>query len=116
MELADKRREPRVDVSWPLVVAGINGRGEGRVVNISLCGVLFAVDADLEAGDIVVLRVQLDHDTTIDCVAQIVRIDIRADAKNYGADFRYLTAAHRQKLSFALLLVREPKLAGRLGR
>ena len=115
MEMADKRREPRVDVSWPLRVAGINGRGDGRVVNISLCGLLFAVDADLEKGDLVVLRVGLDHDTTIDCVAQILRVDTQDDNRAYGADFRYLTAADRQKLSFALLLVQEPALADRLG-
>jgi len=115
MEMADKRREPRADVSWPLSVAGMNGRAEGRVVNISLCGLLFAVDADLEKGDLVVLRVGLDHDTTIDCVAQIVRVDAKDDSGAYGADFRYLTAADRQKLSFALLVAREPALAGRLG-
>lgn len=116
MEMADKRREPRVDVSWPLRVAGINGRADGRVVNISLCGLLFAVDANLEKGDLVVLRVGLDGNTTIDCAAQILRVDAKDDSRPYGAEFRYLTAADRQKLSFALLLAREPALAGRLSR
>ena len=116
MEMADKRRESRVDVSWPLRVAGINGRADGRVANISLCGLLFAVDANLDKGDLVVLRVRLDHDTTIDCVAQIVREDGPDDSRAYAADFRYLAAADRQKLSFALLLAREPALAGRLSR
>jgi hypothetical protein len=83
---------------------------------MSLSGVLFASDAELEERELVVLRIGLDADTTVDCVAQIVRADDRGGTQLYGAAFRYLSAADRQRLNFALLLLREPALSGRLGR
>jgi len=112
--MVERRSAPRVSVSWPVRVAGISGRGQGSAINVSLSGVLFTTDADLEEKDLVILRIGLDAGTTVECVAQIVRRDNQDGSKLYGAAFRYLSAADRQKLNFALLLLREPSLGSRL--
>lgn len=110
--MAERRRESRIDVSWPLRVAGITSVGEGRMVNASLGGLLFESDADFDAKAIVTLRIVLCQDTNIDCAAQIVRVESRADSKLYAVEIRYLSAADRQRLSFALMLAREPAMNG----
>jgi hypothetical protein len=92
-------------------VAGLAGRGCGRAVDVSLCGVLFAADLDLNEKDLVILRLSPDSHTTVECVAQIMRTENRGGDSSrgyYGASIRYLSAADRQRLSFSLLLLREP--------
>jgi hypothetical protein len=111
----ERRREPRVYTSWPLQVAGISGCGDGEVIDIRLCGVQFAAGIELDEGELVLLRIRPDAGTTVDCVAQIVRRYDRGGGKVYGADFRYLSAVDRQRLSFALLVLQEPSVTGRLG-
>jgi len=111
--MSEKRREPRMDVSWPLRIAAISGRGKGNLVNVSLTGALFVTDSEVREGDLVVMRISLDADTDIDCVAQIVRTVSLGDKNAYGAEFRYVSSVDRQKLSFALLLVRDPGANGR---
>ena len=109
--MVEKRSEPRIDVAWPLHVAGICEWGEGRSINVSLSGVSFATNADFALGDLVVLRIAPDADTSIDCVAEIVRADNRGGDKSYGAAFRYLSAADRKRLNLSLLAARQPMVA-----
>lgn len=108
MDTMERRRETRIDVSWPLQVAGLCGTGEGSVINISLCGVLFSTDLSLKEKQLLVLRIHPDADTTIDCVAQVVRMREQDGRPACAADFRFLSAADRQRLNFALLLQRDP--------
>ena len=108
--MIERRREPRRQVSWPLVAAGVSGGGEGRVIDVSLCGVLFEADVELEEKDLVLLRISVDSCTTVDCVGQVVRKTARETRNAYGVDIRYISAADRQKLSFALMLIQETAL------
>jgi hypothetical protein len=100
--MIEKRREKRTDVRWPVLVAGISGSGEGRTIDASLCGLLFETDADLETDQLVTVRIALDANTSIECAVQILRT-INA----YAAEIRYISAADRQRLSFALMLANE---------
>ena len=111
--MSEKRRDTRIDVSWPLCIAAISGRGEGSLVNISLSGALFVTDCAVRESDLVVLRISLDADTNIDCAAQVMRTVSLGDRHAYGVEFRYVSSVDRQKLSFALLLVRDPGANGR---
>ena len=113
VHINDRRREPRADVSWPVQVAGISDFGAGTVINANLCGVLFSTYAELKEGELVVLRIGLDAATAVECAVQIVRGEKQDDINAYGADLRYLSSADRQKLSFALLILREPAASGR---
>jgi len=83
------------------------------VINANLCGVLFSTYAELKEGELVVLRIGLDAATAVECAVQIVRGEKQDDINAYGADLRYLSSADRQKLSFALLILREPAASGR---
>jgi len=111
--MSEKQREARIDVPWPLRIAAISGRGEGSLINISLSGALFVTDCAFGESDLVVLRISLDADTNVDCVAQIVRTVSLGDRNAYGAELRYVSSVDRQKLNFALLLVRDPGANGR---
>ena len=104
----EQRREPRVRVDWPVLASGFSGRGEGRVVDISLCGILFEADVELAERDFVLLRISVDAHTIVECVAQVVRAGAHGGSRAYGADIRYISALDRQRLSFALLLLQEP--------
>lgn len=102
--MAERRRESRIRVTWPICVAGISGVNKGQMVNASLSGLLFDSDVELNVNDLVIAKVTLSTDTVIDCAAQIVRVDTLPDRKQYAAEIRYISAANRQKLSFSLML------------
>jgi hypothetical protein len=106
--MTDERREPRIEVIWPVRAAGISGVGTGRTMNVSLCGALFKADVDLDHGDLVLLEIGLGDGPSIHCVAQVVRRMTLDAGHAYGVDFRYISPSDRQKLSFALMVVREP--------
>ena len=104
--MSDKRREPRQSVSWPVRVAGISGCGDGELINASMCGVLFSSTTVLENKELALVRITLDPSTSVDCVAQIVRVEQSGEKMLYGADFRYMSPSDRQRLSFALMVLR----------
>ena len=106
--MIERRRETRIDVRWPIRVAGITGSGEGRTINVSLCGLLFESDMDLETDRLVTVRIALDANTNIECAAQIIRT---VPQNACAAEIRYISAADRQRLSFALMMVREGAMA-----
>ena len=111
ISVVERRRGPRVDVCWPLRVSALSGVGDGRITDASMCGLLFEAGIDIEEGELVTLRIAVDSSTTIDCAAQVVRRPNGNTA--YAADIRYISAADRQRLSFALLVARDPGLAQR---
>jgi hypothetical protein len=77
-------------------------------MNVSLCGALLKSDVDLAHGDLVLLEIDLGDGASIHCLAQVVR-EADLDAGHaYGVDFRYMSPPDRQKLGFALMVVREP--------
>jgi len=78
------------------------------VLDISLCGILFEADVELEERELVLLRINVDASTIVDCVAQVIRKGNQGGKNAYGADIRFISAADRQKLAFALLLLQEP--------
>lgn len=110
--MVERRRESRISVSWPLRVAGISGIGEGRIVNASLGGLLFSADVELDVHALAMVKVNLDSETSIDCAVQIVRVDTRHDNRLYAVEIRYMSASDRQRLSFALMMAREPLASG----
>lgn len=104
--MTEQRREPRQNVSWPLRAAGISGVGEGRTINASLCGFLFASEVNFADRELLVLRIATDPNTLVNCVVQINREESRDGRMiHYGAELQYISAADRQRLSFALLVV-----------
>ena len=78
------------------------------MLDISLCGILFEADVEVEERELAVLRISVDASTTVDCVAQVIRKGTQDGKNAYGADIRFISAADRQKLAFALLLLQEP--------
>ncbi len=100
----ERRREPRLDVSWPLHAATISGNAKGTVVNASRCGFLIATEIDLGERELMLLRVELDSSTTIDCVTRIARKLVWDRGFGYGIEILQITPADYRKLSTALSL------------
>jgi hypothetical protein len=103
----EKRRDPRVNANWPLNAASLSGLSEGRTINISLSGVLFTIGAELTENALVLLHIKAGAYTVVECAARVVRTSSLGDFKTYGAEFCYISPADRQKLSFAILLLKE---------
>ena len=78
------------------------------MLDISLSGVLFEANVELEERELVLLRINVDASTIVDCVAQVIRKGMQGGKNAYGADIRFISAADRQRLSFALLLLQDP--------
>lgn len=111
--MAERRREERASVSWPLQAASLSEIGEGTVIDISLCGVQFSMDCRLRQKELILLHIIIDAHTSVDCAAQVVRVQGNLGNWTCAADFRYISAEDRQSLSYALLMAHNPELSRR---
>jgi hypothetical protein len=94
----DKRQERRMVVWAPVRIHRSDGREPclGLALNLSASGAALRAYGALEAGDEVVVDLQLDHDQTVQVPAQVVRHDPVRDC--WGVRFGALPEAARRTL------------------
>lgn len=103
----ERRREPRLRVSWPVTFAAMAGAGDGIALDASLCGMRIVSQVEMMRGDLAIVHIRLDPCTEVDCAVRIARKDRRDHEVVYGSEIVYISPADRLKLSFALLMARD---------
>jgi len=112
MDTADRRRERRFAVRWPMR-AGHRTFGciAGRVINISATGLLFLSPKRYHIGDMIELEIGISPTGLIRCVTRIVREEPASDEQYaYGAEFKHMTEEDRTQLNEVLLAMRRSEL------
>gem|GEM_PF-427255 len=92
---SDKRQHPRAEVSWPVVVSGIDTIIKGEVKNISSEGALINCGElpSLNLEQSYELRMKAENDYALSLIAYLVRFDIHDNVSAsfpYGLGFRFL--------------------------
>ena len=92
---SDKRQHPRAEVSWPVIVSGVDTIIKGEVKNVSSEGALIccAELPSLNLEQSYELRMKAEPDYALSVIAYLVRFDIYDDpsaAFPYGLGFRFL--------------------------
>jgi len=92
---SDKRQHPRAEVSWPVVVLGVDTIIKGEVKNISSEGALIYCGElpSLNLEQSYELRMKAKHNYDLSVMAYLVRFDIYDNLSAtfpYGLGFRFL--------------------------
>ncbi len=100
-KILERRLKPRISVSFPIILRGINEAGQryeiqGVLMNISASGLYLCTCNFLQVGERVFIAIQLSNSLDEDCpkkncltkIGSVVRVDYGAN-RSYGVAIKY---------------------------